>query len=248
MGSGKVLRRLAFIGAGFLLAVSPAIRAQAAPPSPVTKIAVGLNDSPPLSYLDDKGTPHGRVVRLATGLLARAGIPAAVGIYPAPRLFKSLQEGSVQFSIVVRAPILDACCLYSKDPVMQHTLRIYSLGNTPAVRSREELAGKSVIGLAGYSYGGMIHFLRDEKNHIRLEAAPGTHAAFQMLSSGRADYLLAYDANTLDYLAANPVPGLKSHIIAQVPIYLVLSRSYPEAAKVLAQLEILAKETQGPPK
>ncbi|MGZ5781594.1 MAG: hypothetical protein ACXWIN_11650, partial [Burkholderiaceae bacterium] len=86
----------------------------AATPAQTPALAIGFPEFPPLSFTNMHGDPDGYLVHLSTALFARSGISAHVRIYPAPRLFDNLANGSLDFSMVVHNHVLDACCLFSK--------------------------------------------------------------------------------------------------------------------------------------
>lgn len=70
----------------------------------------------------------------------------------------------------------------------------------------------------------------------------GTHkAAFEMLAAQRADYMVDYASAAGDILAETPLAGVRSTPIDRLEIYLVLSKSYPGADKVMGQLEDIAR-------
>lgn len=205
-------------------------------------LRVGFNASPPLAYFKDDGAPDGLIVRLAQRLLAKAAQPAEIGIYPAPRLLKSLQDGELDLSMLVRADDLEDCCLFSQGPVMTQVLRVYWLGKQMPVRRKEELVGQSLIVLHGYRYAGLIDFIQDESSRLRLETARTFDAALQMLGSGHANYLLAYEANMQDIAGERLPKGLQSEVIGRFPVHLVLNKNYPDARRAMARLESLLKE------
>lgn len=190
--------------------------------------------------VNDKGEPDNPLFRLAGELFAKAGIPWHSRTYPAARMFRYLQDGTSQFSILVKAPSLQSCCLLSRKPVAKADLRVYRLGVLAPIHSREELAGHSVIVVRGYSYAGLKDFLADPRNRVTAYEAPTHTAAFRMLASGRADYLIDYAGPAAETLAAEPLSGVQSDSLSQQEVFLVLSRTYPDAEKVMARLEAIA--------
>lgn len=188
-----------------------------------------------------KGQPDSPMTRLAEVLMERAGLSWRAVPYPAPRLFSNLQNGATNFSILVRGSSLESCCIFSRKPVYSTTLNVYSVGDKPPVKSKEDLVGKSIITIRGYSYAGLLKFISDPANRIDNQAA-GTHkAAFEMLKAGRADYAVDYASAAGDILAESPVANLRANPIDQLDIYLVLSKTYPEAEKLMARLEDIVR-------
>ena len=61
-----------------------------------------------------------------------------------------------------------------------------------------------------------------------------------MLKNHRADYLIDYGSAADDILAERPLAGLKSESLKQLDIFLVLSKSHPDAEKLMTRLEEIA--------
>lgn len=190
--------------------------------------------------VNDKGEPDNPLLKLAGELFAKAGIPWHGRTYPAARMFRYLQDGTAQFSILVKAPALQSCCLLSRKPVARADIRVYRQGVLAPIRSREELAGHSVIVVRGYSYAGLKDFVADPRNRVSTFEAPTHGAAFRMLASGRADYLIDYAGPAAETLALERLSGVQSDSLSQQEVFLVLSRTYPDAEKVMARLEAIA--------
>lgn len=83
-------------------------------------------------------------------------------------------------------------------------------------------------------YAGIIV---EEKAGNRVEIAKTFDAAFQMLERGRADYLLAYDANASELLASRPATELRPSVIARYPVHLVINRRHPDSALLMKRFE-----------
>ena len=204
-------------------------------------IEYGFPESPPLSFTNAKGEPEGMLVRLASALFSKAGVSwNAVG-YPATRLFSNLANGSTNFAILVNSPTVSDCCIISKTPVFVHELRAYSLGDKPPIKEQSDLVGKSVISIRGYTYGGFIRFVTDEKNRISNNVAANHRTAFEMLAVGRADYLLDYGVNAPEALPPEQLAKLKYDTIGYYDIFLVVSKKQPNAEQFMARLESILK-------
>lgn len=98
-----------------------------------------------------------------------------------------------------------------------------------------------MITIHGYSYGGLLAFVADPKNRITNHAAHSHASAFTMLAQGRAGYLIDYGGPASEILAAEPIAGLRSELLARQEVFLVLSKTYPDAEKVMARLEAIAE-------
>jgi ABC-type amino acid transport substrate-binding protein len=185
------------------------------------------------------GEPDNPLLRVAGALFAKAGILWHGKSYPASRLFAYLQDGTVQFSMLVRVPALQDCCLFSKKPVTIAEIRVYRRAGTVPVKTKEDLAGKSVITIRGYSYGGLVNFLADERNRVTNNVTQAHVSAFRMLESGRADYVIDYSGPANEVLATEPIAGVSFDVLTRQEVYLVLSRTYPDAQAVMDRLEAI---------
>lgn len=186
------------------------------------------------------GEPDNPLFRVAAALFAKAGIAWHGRSYPAARMFKYLQDGNAQFSMLVQSPALQACCLLSRKPVAVTEIRVYHPENKAPINSLADLAGKNIITIHGYSYGGLLTFLSDEANRIHNNVALTHPSAFKMLARQRADYVVDYAGPAAEVLAAEPLPGLRSEVLSRQEVHLVLVKSYPEASKVMSRLEAIA--------
>lgn len=199
-----------------------------------------------VATINANGEADSPMNRIAAALMERVGLPWHAAPYPAARLFNNLQNGTTNFSILVRATSLEKCCIFSRQPVYSTDLNVYYLAGSSPVRNRDELAGKNIIIIRGYSYAGLLKFITDPANHIVAEVA-GTHqAAFEMLMAGRADYVVDYASAAGEVLAGNPVRNIRSSAIDRLDIHLVLSRTYPDAEKLMARLESVLRTLDVP--
>jgi ABC-type amino acid transport substrate-binding protein len=228
---------LALLPAGLLLAEAP---------NPYPEIEYAMPDQATwAAQVDESGKPTDTpLVRLARALFARAGIPWHGKAYPSARMFKYLQDGTAQFSMLVKAPALQECCLLSRKPVAAVTIRVYSIGPKPPIKAKEDMIGKSIIIVRGYSYAGTRDFILDPTNHIDSHEASTHAAAFRMLATGRADYVLDYAGPAADALAAEHIPDVRSELFSRQDIHLVLSRTYPNAEQVMARLESIVESLE----
>lgn len=191
------------------------------------------------THHDANGVLENPLLRVAAALFEKAGIPWHGRSYPAARMFEKIQDGTAQFSMLVRAPSLEACCLISTKPITGTELRAYRTGDHPAVRTKEDLTGHSVILIRGYSYAGLNDYLKDPANHISVSVASTHEAAFGMLGLGRGDYVIDYTGPATEVLAATPIANVKYDVLSRMDVYLVLSKSYADAAAVISRLEAL---------
>lgn len=190
--------------------------------------------------LDPRGEPDNPLLPFVAALFDQAGIPWHAKSYPTPRMFENLQTGVSEFALLVNAPSLRQCCLVGKQAVATAEVRVYWLPSAVPIRTVEDLAGKEVITISGYSYASLMSFIKDPANHITSHTAKSHDAAFAMLGHERADYVLDYEGPASETLAAHPIWGIKHQVLDHLDVYLVLSRTYPNAEAVLEKLESIA--------
>ncbi len=222
---------------------SPAAMAQtgAAPFTPSEIEYAYPSQSVWTARLDSRGEPDNPLLRLADAIFKKAGMPWHGTGYPAARMFDNLRNGTSEFSMLVNAPALQECCLIGKKPMTSTELRVYAHAGTPPVKSREDLVGKSVITIQGYSYGGLLAFISDRKNNINNNVAATHEAAFAMLERKRADYLIDYTGPSTEMLAMHPIKDVRHDVIDRLDVYLVLSKKRPDAQALMGRLEAIAE-------
>lgn len=228
--------RLGLVALG-LLAVQPAW-AEAPPP-----IHYAYPDqSVWTTRLDAQGLPANPLLKAAEAIFTRAGIPWQAHPYPATRMFETLRNGTANFSMLVKSPALEQCCVVGRKPVASTELRVYHSPAKPPIRTRDDLRGKSVILIRGYSYGGLLPQLSAPDSGVTVHSAVSHQVAFTMLEHGRADYMLDYSGPAREILASRPGLTLSHETLDRLDVYLVLWRGYPDAEATLARLEAIADE------
>lgn len=194
------------------------------------------------TQLDAQGLPANPLLKAAEALFARAGIPWQAHPYPATRMFETLRNGTANFSMLVKSPALEQCCVVGRKPVASTELRVYHTPAKPPIRSRDDLRGKSVILIRGYSYGGLLAQLSAADSGVAVHSAISHQVAFTMLERGRADYLLDYSGPAREILATQPGLDLRHETLDRLDVYLVLWRGYPNAEATMARLEAIADD------
>ena len=190
---------------------------------------------------NERGEPNNPLLPVASAILSKAGIPWHAKVYPANRLFKNLQEGTSNFAILVQASALQACCIFSHKPIAQIELRTYWQGTKTPITDRNQLIGKSVITIRGYSYGGLRDFINKPENRVTVNEASTHQAALQMLLHKRADYLINYTGPASEVIADSLAKDIESSTLSRENVHLILAKSYPDATNVMARMESIAR-------
>ncbi|MBF0231683.1 MAG: transporter substrate-binding domain-containing protein, partial [Desulfamplus sp.] len=125
----------------------------------------------------------------------------------------------------------------SNNKITQIDLKIYTRQETPLLKTKEELKGKKILTIRGYSYGGFIKYLEDPTNNIELDVTDGHELAFKKLQGKRADYLLDYSAPAEKTLKSVTIPGIQNHSISLLDVFLIISKKTPDAGNLSKKLE-----------
>ncbi len=199
------------------------------------------NQSIFVATINGKEQPTTPMLFVADELFKRANLTWRATAYPAKRLFNNFKNGKTNFSILVRASSLLDSCIFSKKPVYSTTLNLYYIGNKTPITKKEDLSGTRVATIRGYSYGKLRKFIEDPKNNITNEVTNTHSSALRMLELGRVDYVLDYASAAEDIIAENSISNLQSNTLSQLKIFLVLSKSYPNANELMNRLETIAE-------
>ena len=150
--------------------------------------------------------------------------------YPPKRLYENMANGKVHIWCGNKdVPTYNGKVFIDKDPVLHVDMRVYSIADTPQVKTREDLNGKRIIAIRGYSYGGFIRYLQNSENQITTDLTDTHHLAFMKLKKGRANYFLGFKNPSDEVLAEFPVENLKSNSIVKIPIFCMVSKAAPDA-------------------
>ena len=199
------------------------------------------NQSIFVATINGKEQPTTPMLFVADELFKRANLTWRATAYPAKRLFNNLKTGETNFSILVRASSLIESCLFSQNPIYSTNLNIYYIGDKPPINSIEDIRGTRLATIRGYSYGKLRKFIEDPKNNIKNEVTNTHSSAFRMLELGRVDYVLDYASAAKDIISENSISNLQSKTINKLNIYLVLSKSYPNADELMGKLETIVE-------
>ncbi|MFL0800514.1 MAG: transporter substrate-binding domain-containing protein [Agarilytica sp.] len=185
------------------------------------------------------------ILHLAKTLAAEAGIPMRVVRTPVTRMLRNLKNGTANFSVIVKTPSIDDCCISSQLPAHRIQLGVFRRPETAKLTSIEELNNKKLIVLHGYRYSDLGAYLEDEKNNIEKVVAPSHRSAFSLLAAKRADYLLDYDGPAVRSEGESLQVITQFDVLRELDLHIVLNRSYPNAEEVMKTFEKIVLGLQG---
>jgi len=196
-------------------------------------VSVGFYEFPPYSYSDSDsdGRPQGAILALTQRLLAHAGYRAELRSYPGARLYGALQDGSVQlWPGAPGKPELAAHTLETRNRLGEIVLNLYFRRDTLLPRIPEDLKGRGVILINGYTYWEHSNALINDPSLGLTHHRTGTHtAALEMLQRRRADFLLDYQAPVEQARRRLGMAELPFIQLQRMPMKLILSRHAPGA-------------------
>ncbi|QLF95020.1 transporter substrate-binding domain-containing protein [Pseudomonas sp. ABC1] len=198
--------------------------AQAAPASP--ELVVGYYDFPPEIYTDAEGFVHGPVIDLTRQVLKEAGYRAVYRQLASARLYRDLIEGNIDLWVgAAGKPGLVEHTLESRNILGQTRINLYFRPDTRPPRIPEDLVGKELIVLGGYSYSQDLAALFDNADMALQLRRTGTHeSALQMLMHRRADYVLGYQSPMQEAVRKAGMDMLPHLALQDVPIRFIISR------------------------
>lgn len=202
------------------------------------KIKLGYIEFPPFTFTDDAGKPNGILIDLANKVLPAAGYEYEAFSFPVRRLASYIGSGDLDLWMGLKTlPEFEGKAHIGETVIAELVLRAYTKGKKPPILVKEDMIGKSIIVLRGYSYGGWITYIEDPKNNINHIKANKHEAAFNMLKADRADYLLDYKEPSEMALQKVSIPDLEFNQISALPCYFVISKANPNGKKILDDLE-----------
>ncbi|PCM44050.1 substrate-binding periplasmic protein [Marinobacter sp. ANT_B65] len=156
------------------------------------KLRIAYTEFPPIEYQNERGEPAGPFIELTRKVVEEAGYEAEFIFLPVSRIYLYLKSGTIDlWPGLAGIPSLQGEVLESWVNAFPVKLNVWYLEDTDALTHFEQLKGKSVIVIAGYTYGGLLSWF-ERTEYVTLTKAPDTRAALEMLKLKRGDYVLDY--------------------------------------------------------
>ena len=190
----------------------------------------GYIELPPFGYTDSEGNARGYLIELTKKVFSHMDVSPEFQSHPAARLYRQLKSGKTAFTLgAAKLHTLREAAIESDEAAITFTLSIYNRQGSPTVSSLEDLKGKRVVLMQGYSYGKVGQFFEDNASSMRIEYARNLDSALNMLQYGRADYLLNYQRATEALIAKKGITGLEGEVIGSTPVHFFVSRQVKNA-------------------
>lgn len=203
-----------------------------------TSLKVGYFDFPGLTYTDENGLAAGFVNEITIQTLKNTDLKYTIKEYPAARFYEYLSSGKINiFNGLSSIPSVQSSCVSSTIPLFPLEMRIYHSSDKISIKTKEELAGHSVILVRGFTYKDWGAWIRDAKNKVVFYETDSHKTAFEMLQRGRAEYLLNYKYIDEEVLKSIKIPGLVIEPLFRWYCYFNINKDTPNADKILKKLE-----------
>ncbi len=201
------------------------------------EIAVGYIEFPPVFSTNEEGNPEGLLIDLAKMVIPKAGYRWAAHSRPTKRMANDIVNGDLDLWIGLSTlPEFENTTYIGKPVVATIELNAYWLGDKQPIRRKEDLSGKRIITLHGYSYGGWINYIQSPINNVTECRSFTQSQAVNMLKFNRCDYLLNYSGPMKNKLKEIPIKALKHNRISSLEARFVVSKKTKHAQQLLKAL------------
>ena len=207
--------------------------------APELTISVGYYEFPPYSWTDEHGLPRGSILVLTERLLRHAGYRGQYRSLPNARLYAGLRDGSVQLWPGAGGKTeLDGHTFEARNAIGEIKLALYARPGQPAPRIPDDLHGRGIILISGYSYWPAVNrLLADRSLELRLHRTSSHLSALEMLLRQRGDYLLDYQDPVRQASRTLGLAELPYTELQNLQLRLIASRSAAGSAELLEALD-----------
>lgn len=193
-------------------------------------------------YTDKDGQPAGFILDMATKSIEKAGFGWSAVSLPTKRLAKSVATGEVQLWVgLPTLPHFEGNTYVGQAVVEKLILRAYTIGNNPPILEAQDLHGKTILILRGYSYGGWIKYIKDPDNnieHLEIDSHENAFKRLEKLSTRIPNtYLLDYKNPSVSVLSKLDIPDIQYNQISSLDMHFVVTKNMDNAETVLERIE-----------
>lgn len=219
---------LTIIFAALLVAQGPALASDRE-----QSLEFGHIELPPFGYTDSEGNARGYLINLTKAAMDRMGLSPEYQSHPASRLYRQLKSGKTAFTLgAAKLHTLREAAIESEEAAITFTLSIYNHEDSPRVSDLENLKGERVVLMQGYSYGQVGRFFEKNADSMHIEHARNLDSALNMLTHGRADYLVNYQRATEALMAKKGITSIEGEVIGRTPVHFFVSRKLDNAQAI----------------
>ena len=201
-------------------------------------LRIAYVEFPPYTYRNADGQADGVMIEITRKVVLEAGYQPEFIFLPISRVYLYLKNGQIDvWPGLTRIPTLKGEVMESWVSPMSTQLSVfYCPEKAQPLAHLDQLSGKTVIVIAGYTYAGFINWLT-AADDIRITEAPNHRAALNMLKRNRGDYLIDYRQPIKQILDVNPnYHILESEVRTRNTAWL-FSLAHPRAAILRDQFD-----------
>lgn len=202
------------------------------------KIVFGYLEFAPYYFTNDLGLPEGPFIDLASDIAQEAGLDIEFLSLPTKRGLLAVATGEVGMWFgPLDHPLYKNNILTSKKPLMALELRVVSKKSMGNFSGIDDLMGKSIVVMRGYSYGNILEFISSPESKTELFQVINHTQGLQVLDTRNVDYFLNYTEPLREALKKYPIKNIRSKIISKLDLHIILNKDYPNAGLLLEKME-----------
>jgi len=209
-------------------------------------IIIGHIDFPPVIYSNEDGESIGHLADMIRLVLDRSKFYPKYKLttLPTKRVIEYLINGKIPFSPLIRGiPKLKDKIIYSDSKISTLKINAYFIGETGLIKTLNDLKGKRIIGLRGYSYGGRIlNFIKDPSNKIMYHLCSTHESGFRMLQLGRGDCFIEFQCPAVVILNRLNIENLRHASLENIDLFFNISKKAPDYLELKESLDKAYKE------
>lgn len=193
-------------------------------------LRIAYVEFPPITYQASDGRPAGSFIELTRKIAVEAGYEPEFLFLPISRVYLYLRNGRIDvWPGSANVPALNGEVLETWVTPLATQLSAWYLEGTEPLTHFDQLQGKTVITIGGYTYGGLLYWLEAEGS-IDVTQAPNYRAALEMLKLGRGHYLFGHRDPVVETLTMPKDDKIRESAIRLRNLTWLFSLANPRAA------------------
>jgi polar amino acid transport system substrate-binding protein len=193
-------------------------------------LRIAYVEFPPITYQSSDGRAAGSFIELTRKIAVEAGYEPEFLFLPISRVYLYLRNGRIDvWPGSANVPALNGEVLETWVTPLATQLSAWYLEGTEPLIHFDQLQGKTVITIGGYTYGGLLYWLEAEDS-IDVTEAPNYRAALEMLKLGRGHYLFGHRDPVVETLTMPKDEKIRESAIRLRNLTWLFSLANPRAA------------------
>ncbi len=226
------------IGWANSLTHAPAPSVTQSTPEALGSLKIAYIEFPPITFSNNNEEPDGYIMNIMKMVVKEAGYNYTVRPYPTNRLIHHMISGEADFFVGVSSlSQLKEHIIVGKETITNINFRSYFFGDYGPIVRKQDLLGKSVIIMRGYSYNGWASYIKSPQNNIQYFEADSHSQGLDALRNGRGDILLDYQGPAKIALRDANLRNIKKGNAFNQPLYFVVSKKTPNAQQLVNTLD-----------